>query len=136
MYRKGKWTKKDVKPESGFIKNNEGKDGYGRGNCERKQCHNCGKIGHLVRTCWAIGSEYSVGGRGGRSGRGGRGGRGVRGGRGGRNTNANNVSFPGVDELAIRNPPRPGEPRERTLSDDTEVKWCGLCSSWGDHYRA
>ena len=36
----------------------------------------------------------------------------------------------------IKNPPRAGEPRERTLPDGTEVKWYGLCGSWGDHYRA
>ena len=22
------------------------------------------------------------------------------------------------------------------LQDGTEVKWCGLCGKWGDHYRA
>ena len=43
--------------------------------------------------------------------------------------------FPGVDETGIRNPPRPGEPRERVLPSGQEVKWCGLCGKWGDHYR-
>ena len=45
-------------------------------------------------------------------------------------------NFPGVDDASIRNPPRPGEPRERTLPSGIEVKWCGLCGKWGDHYRA
>ena len=33
-------------------------------------------------------------------------------------------------------PPGQGDPRERTLSDGTEVKWCSLCAEWGNHYRA
>ena len=44
--------------------------------------------------------------------------------------------FPGVDDTGIRNPSRPGEPRERILPNGSEVKWCGLCGKWGDHYRA
>ena len=44
--------------------------------------------------------------------------------------------FPGVDSDGIRNPPRANDPREKTLQDGTEVKWCGLCGKWGDHYRA
>ena len=131
LYRKEKWTKKDVKSESEFG-NNEDKDGYGQENRERKRCHNCGKINHLARTCWEIGGGEYSGGRGGRSGRGGYG----RDDRGGRNTNTNNASFPGVNESAIRNPPRSGEPRNRTLSDGTEVNWCGFCGSGGAHYRA
>ena len=27
-----------------------------------------------------------------------------------------------------------GEPREKTMSDGTEVKWCIICSAWFNHY--
>ena len=36
----------------------------------------------------------------------------------------------------MRSPPRANEPHERTLPDGTDVKWCGLCGAWGNHYRA
>ena len=32
-------------------------------------------------------------------------------------------------------PPGQGDPRERTLLDGTEVKWCSLCVEWGSNYR-
>ena len=35
----------------------------------------------------------------------------------------------------MRNPPRPGAPRERTLPNGTEVKWCALCGQWINRYR-
>ena len=36
----------------------------------------------------------------------------------------------------LRCPPRPTEPRERTLTDGTKVKWCIECSYWGEHFYA
>ena len=44
-------------------------------------------------------------------------------------------NFPNVDDEAYRNPPCPGEPRERTLANGAEVKWCGECDKWGYNYR-
>ena len=45
------------------------------------------------------------------------------------------ADFPGVDDASIRRPPRRNEPRERTLPDGTQVKWCPECGKWGDHFR-
>ena len=44
--------------------------------------------------------------------------------------------FPGVDDQALRRPPQGNEPRERTGVDGVEIKWCGECGAWGDHYRS
>jgi hypothetical protein len=41
-----------------------------------------------------------------------------------------------VDDASIRRPPRRNKPRERTLPDGTQVKWCPKCGKWGDHFRA
>ena len=131
LYRKGKWTKASTPPqESGFVGEDEkGRGGGGRGrggrggqSQTRKKCHNCGRQGHLSRTCWAPGggAEGQGPNRGNHNGGG----------------NQQGEAFPGVDDAGIRNPPRPGDPRERVLPSGQEVKWCGLCGKWGDHYRA
>ena len=70
-------------------------------------------MSHLTRMCWVPGGgEYCA-----------------------LADNKNEVSFPGINGSGVRNPPCLGEPRKRTLADGTDVKWCGLCGSWGDHYR-
>ena len=131
LYRKGKWTKASTPQESGFVGDGDategaryrggpgrGSDGPGRGGSgrghTRKRCHNCGKVGHLSRSCWAPG--------------GGAEGQGPGPNRAHTRTSTQGDNFPGVDDAGIRNPPRPGEPRERTLPSGTEVKWCGLCA--------
>jgi len=136
LYRKGKWTKAAINQDSGFVGDEDETDGdgytsggysgrgrgRGRGGCHsrggqytRKRCHNCGKVGHITRSCWTPG--------GGSAGQ-------------GPSTPSGDDTFPGVDDEALRNPPRPGAPRERTLPNGTDVKWCGLCGKWTNHYRA
>ena len=127
LYRKGKWTKASAPQDSGFVgdepggrgnRGGPGQSGTGQGNT-RKKSHNCGKVGHLSRDCWAPGGGSEGQGPNRRN-----------------RTATQGDQFPGVDETGIRNPPRPGEPRERVLPSGEEVKWCGLCGKWGDHYRA
>jgi len=80
-------------------------------------CHNCGKKGNIARSCWAKG--------GGAHGEG----------DGDVDTNNGLADFPGVDDQALRRPPRGNAPRERILPDRTNVKWCSKCGSWGNHSR-
>ena len=46
------------------------------------------------------------------------------------------ADFPGVDDTSIRRPSRRNKPRERILTDKTQVKWCLDCRKCGDHFRA
>ena len=81
----------------------------------RRRCHNCGKVGHLVRNCWATSGDAE---------------------RGTEDDPGSGAPFPGIDGAGTRNPSRANELRERVLPDGTDVKLCGLCRKWGDHYRA
>jgi len=114
LYQKNKWSKKDSNPDSDFVGEGDGggcgrfshggRGGRGgRGNRDggnRKRCHNCRKIDHPARTYWAPGGGEERSSP----------------------NDTNEENFPGVDGTAIRNPPRAGEPRERTLADGTTVK--------------
>ena len=40
-----------------------------------------------------------------------------------------------MDDAGMRNLPNANNPREHTVPNRLEVKWCGLCGSWTDHYR-
>ena len=46
-----------------------------------------------------------------------------------------NTDISVVDKKVCWNPPRAIEPRERTLENETDAKWCGLCEEYRDHYR-
>ena len=142
LYRAGKWTASKNDPASGFFVDGgrgqgqgdggrggrggrgRGEGGRGRGGgrttnrWSRLSCHNCGKLGHIARNCWALGGGSEGQGPDEQGGDG------------------NNEGFPGVDEASIRRPPRRNEPRQRTLPDGTVVKWCPECGAWGDHFRA
>ena len=85
-----------------------------RNRWSRMTFHNCCKLGHIKQYCWAAdGGSY------------------------GENVNEDNTAdFPGVDNQALCRPPWSNDPRERILPDGTAVKWCSLCGSWGDHFRA
>ena len=130
LYRKGRWTKASAgASDSAFTGNFDGNDsarggGAGRGSgrggnrYSRKRCHNCGKTGHINRTCWAPGGGQEVQGSSGNT------------------SSVSPETFPGVGGDSLRNPPCPGAPRERTLVDGSEMKWCALCGLWTDYYRA
>ena len=124
-------TKASTPQYSDFVGDDKGRNtGGGRGPggrgpgrpYSRNKCHNCGKVGHVVRTCWGPGggAEGQFPNR--------------------RRPNVGGVqqgdAFPGVDDTGMRNPPNANDPRERTLPNGQKVKWCGICGSWTDHYRA
>ena len=52
------------------------------------------------------------------------------------NPNGPPAGFPGVDDAALRRPPRRNEARTRTLPSGQVVHWCSECGRWGDHLRA
>ena len=72
-------------------------------------------MGHLARTCWSPGGggDRPIG-----------------------TTSAADETFSGVGDKGLKNPPRVRVPRKETLLDRVELKWCGLCESWTNHYRA
>jgi len=51
-------------------------------------------------------------------------------------TNHVTTDFPGVDDQALRRHSRRNAPREGSISDGTNVKWCSKCGSWGNHFRS
>ena len=73
--------------------------------------------GHIYRNCWAICVNAHGEGEG-------------------NDSNEGDNEFPGVDDQALRIPPRGNEPREQTFPNGTFVTWCSECGSWGDHFRA
>ena len=142
MYQQGKWTASKSDALSGFYIGSGG--GAGRTNAARGggrtgtyggrgggrggdvsnggnrwgklTCHNCGKQGHITQNCFLPGGGAETQGSGGGA--------------------EDDGYFPGVDERALRRPPRGREPCIRTLPDGTPVKWYSLCGSWGSHFRA
>ena len=149
MYRAGKWTKSKIDPDSRFyadnpINENQGnldkdtnerntsgvgaeegrglgsghrcgrghrgaRGGRGRGRgFQRKRCYKCGIEGHVEHNYWVQGGGYEV---------------------------ERPSFFSGVNDAPVdaTTPPGKGNPRERTLLDGTEVKWCILYAEWGNH---
>ena len=134
LYRLGKWAASKNDPSSVFFsgqtprgerrgggyggrgggRNSNGRGGGGRDSNRwgKLTCHNCGKLGHISRNCWAPGGGAegdSPNGAG-------------AGAEDGSEPANQDVDFPGVDNASIRRPPRRNEPRERTLPDGKQVK--------------